>query len=436
MIDILFFPDYEPDRVRSTFRIARNLKNRGYRIAYLCVADVKEMIQEEGFEAVSIFEDLYPEGTLRKVDHARAETSSKESEDLLGVQEHRLQMLNGRLDKLMKLLSPRLMVTCCFLPFESLIMHYKYNVEQIIYHPMLPSLNLRLEKPDVSLAELVHIDCLEEIGLLKGEYMKPFLKMIRNAGKQFSNMNELVKPISQMPQLLICPSEVEIVDVLIKPNEIIAGPGINDDTENVEYRMMEYLPADHGKKLLFASIGPRVNAFPEKARKVFGLLIESMKQECFEDYHLIVSIGNLDKSSFSNVPENISLHNWVPQGALLKHLSMTIIHGGLGTIKECINAGVPMLILPLAYDQFDNAKRVEQNQLGLQANIDMLELEELTRKMTYILESEEIKKNIARMELIFHEADYKQAEISFISDLIGEPISIEEAEFGNRVYWR
>ena len=436
MVDILFFPDYEPNHVHSTFKIAHNLKNKGYRIAFLCVVDVKEMIQAEGFRAIPVFEDLYPEGTLRKVNYAKTETSLKENEDILEIQEHRLQMLNGRLDKLMRLLCPRLIVTCCFLPFESLIMHYKYNIEQIIYHPLLPSLDLRRKKPNVSLAEIVQADCLNEINTLKGEYMGLFLKTIRSAGKRFSHLTEIVNPISQMPQLLICPDEMEIVDVSVKPNEIISGPGVNDDAEQIEYRMMEFLPADHGKKLLFASIGPRVNAFSAEASKVFELLIEVMKEPYFQHYHLIVSIGNLDKSSFAGVPDNVSLHNWVPQGPLLKHLSMAITHGGLGTIKECVNAGVPMLVFPLVDDQFDNAKRVEHNQLGLQANIETIRLTTLTNKMIHILDSKEIKDHVARMEVVFHEAENKRREVAFISDLIGEPIDVDMAEFSDRIYWR
>jgi len=34
-------------------------------------------------------------------------------------------------------------------------------------------------------------------------------------------------------------------------------------------------------------------------------------------------------------------------------------HGGIGTTAEALRAGVPQLILPLAYDQFDNGARVE-----------------------------------------------------------------------------
>jgi rhamnosyltransferase subunit B len=40
-------------------------------------------------------------------------------------------------------------------------------------------------------------------------------------------------------------------------------------------------------------------------------------------------------------------------------------HGGIGTTAEALRAGVPQLIVALAFDQFDNAARVEALGAGL-----------------------------------------------------------------------
>jgi len=39
-------------------------------------------------------------------------------------------------------------------------------------------------------------------------------------------------------------------------------------------------------------------------------------------------------------------------------------HGGIGTTAEALRAGVPQVIVPLAYDQFDNAARVTALRTG------------------------------------------------------------------------
>src|SRR5258706_14217271 len=48
---------------------------------------------------------------------------------------------------------------------------------------------------------------------------------------------------------------------------------------------------------------------------------------------------------------------------------MMITHGGLGSIKECILFGVPMMVFPLGRDQPRNAARVVYHRLGLRADI-------------------------------------------------------------------
>ena len=48
----------------------------------------------------------------------------------------------------------------------------------------------------------------------------------------------------------------------------------------------------------------------------------------------------------------VALRTLLPRSAALVH------HGGIGTTAEALRAGVPQVIVPLAYDQFDNAARV------------------------------------------------------------------------------
>ena len=42
---------------------------------------------------------------------------------------------------------------------------------------------------------------------------------------------------------------------------------------------------------------------------------------------------------------------------LFPHAAAVVHHGGIGTLSQAVQAGVPQLIRPMAYDQFDNASR-------------------------------------------------------------------------------
>ena len=55
---------------------------------------------------------------------------------------------------------------------------------------------------------------------------------------------------------------------------------------------------------------------------------------------------------------------YVALAALLPQAAALVHHGGIGTTAEALRAGVPQVIVPLAYDQFDNAARVTALRVG------------------------------------------------------------------------
>ncbi|MBA5689618.1 nucleotide disphospho-sugar-binding domain-containing protein [Rugamonas apoptosis] len=66
----------------------------------------------------------------------------------------------------------------------------------------------------------------------------------------------------------------------------------------------------------------------------------------------------------AQVPDSLPPHvMWVaeaPFNALLPRLAALVHHGGIGTMAEAFRAGVPQLVVPSAFDQFDNAARARQ----------------------------------------------------------------------------
>ena len=59
------------------------------------------------------------------------------------------------------------------------------------------------------------------------------------------------------------------------------------------------------------------------------------------------------------LPPGVLWLPYVPLRPLLARVAALVHHGGIGTTAEALRAGVPQLIIPLAYDQFDNGARVE-----------------------------------------------------------------------------
>lgn len=66
-----------------------------------------------------------------------------------------------------------------------------------------------------------------------------------------------------------------------------------------------------------------------------------------------------------DLPSSITPCKFAPFRKLLPHCKAVVHHGGIGTTAAALEAGCPQLILPLAWDQPDNAARVVRLGVGL-----------------------------------------------------------------------
>ena len=80
------------------------------------------------------------------------------------------------------------------------------------------------------------------------------------------------------------------------------------------------------------------------------------------EHRVIVSKGPL--------ADQISLHDnqagegFLPQPAILPMVDLVITHGGHNTVTEAFHHGKPMIVLPLFWDQVDNAQRIDETGFG------------------------------------------------------------------------
>ena len=60
----------------------------------------------------------------------------------------------------------------------------------------------------------------------------------------------------------------------------------------------------------------------------------------------------------SDLPSSILPWDYLPFGQIFPHAVALVHQGGVGTTAQALRSGRPMLVMPFAHDQFDNAARV------------------------------------------------------------------------------
>ena len=91
-----------------------------------------------------------------------------------------------------------------------------------------------------------------------------------------------------------------------------------------------------------------------------------------EGVNVIVTIGrNGDRERFGEQPDYVRIANYVPQEQLLPYVDAVVCHAGAGTVLGGLAHGVPLVLAPLATDQFDMADQVVAAHAGVLAGSGM-----------------------------------------------------------------
>jgi UDP:flavonoid glycosyltransferase YjiC (YdhE family) len=65
------------------------------------------------------------------------------------------------------------------------------------------------------------------------------------------------------------------------------------------------------------------------------------------------------------LPDNVSLHPWLPQAEVIRQADVVVHHAGSGTMLSALVAGVPQVVLPQGADQFGNAQALVDGGLAV-----------------------------------------------------------------------
>ena len=109
-------------------------------------------------------------------------------------------------------------------------------------------------------------------------------------------------------------------------------------------------------RLVYLSLGSLGSADVELMRRLVAELAES-------PHRFVVSKG--PQHAEYGLADNMWGAEFLPQPAILPLVDAVVTHGGNNTTTECFHFGKPMVALPLFWDQYDNAQRVDETGFGI-----------------------------------------------------------------------
>ncbi len=93
-----------------------------------------------------------------------------------------------------------------------------------------------------------------------------------------------------------------------------------------------------------------------------------------------------------SIPSLVKTASYVSFSNLLPQASMLVHHGGIGSTSQAMSAGIPQVVRPMAFDQFDNATRVEHLGCGRWLKRD----KDLAQTIRQLLDSKDIASSCGR----------------------------------------
>jgi rhamnosyltransferase subunit B len=82
---------------------------------------------------------------------------------------------------------------------------------------------------------------------------------------------------------------------------------------------------------------------------------------------------------------------------LLNKTAALVCHAGIGTCAQAMRAGIPQLMAPVFFDQFDNARRIEAMGLGKTVSAKNFNRSEVAENLNTLLHADVVRHTCRRV---------------------------------------
>jgi MGT family glycosyltransferase len=189
---------------------------------------------------------------------------------------------------------------------------------------------------------------------------------------------------SEWLNLYLYPGEVDY------PRSVPLGPTWSNLESSVRTTDAEWgLPpelADREGALIYVSLGSLGSGDVPLMKSLVEALADT-------PHRYVVSKG--PQHSEYELAENMVGEEFLPQVSVLPQVDLVITHGGNNTTTECLHFGKPMVVLPIFWDQHDNAQRIDETGFGVRLPTYSFEQGDLSAAIDGLLADRDLDARLA-----------------------------------------
>ncbi|PNF23046.1 UDP-glucuronosyltransferase 2B30 [Cryptotermes secundus] len=183
----------------------------------------------------------------------------------------------------------------------------------------------------------------------------------------------------------------------LTPNYVQVGGMHVKPPKKLPQELQKYLD-EAPEGVIYFSMGSNLQSsqMPESKRNVFLKVFSKLKQQV---------LWKWETDTLPGQPRNVKLGKWLPQSDILAHpnVRLFITHGGILSMQEAINRGVPLLGIPIFGDQSMNMRKAVSAGYGVMVEFSNVTEESLTWAIREILEVPKYRENAQRLSRIYRD---------------------------------
>jgi zeaxanthin glucosyltransferase len=365
--------------------LARKLQSRGHEVVFFGVPDIEPVARAADLDFVPFGENEYPPGSIAKKWSGVANLHGLDV-----VRYTARELTPGLIKAALEHLPGKIVET----GVNALILDTAYRFIEIV--PM----HLRL--PYVQIWNVLHFDSSGSTPLALYSWphetspealarnvdglqiFREYREAIMPIAQSYAERNRLeidwsnsAATVSKLAVITQTPKEFDFPIPHLPPQFHYAGPfHDNQGREPISFAWEKLTD----KPLIYASMGTLVNGL----NKVYDTILEAVGR--FSEMQVVLSVGrNVSPDDLGPIPSNTIVVRVAPQIELLKRAALCITHAGLNTALEALAQGVPMVAIPIGYDQPGVAARIAYHGVGEFVEIGNLTAQHLSELIAKVI---------------------------------------------------